>query len=84
MHNEIITAARPNKKRSFPQTGTPASRVPLLERCEGVTRTFEASRQKAVASGSTGSVVGGLAEIGWLNSCEHHGFVTFNRLSVCL
>ena len=79
MHNEIITATRPNKK------GVSLKQEPRLLGCRylSVRRgnpTFEASRQKAVVwehrSGS------GLAEIGWLNSCEHHGSVTFNRLKV--
>jgi hypothetical protein len=79
MHNEIITAAGPNKK------GVSLKQEPRLLGCRylSVRRgnpTSEASRQKAVAwehrSGS------GLAEIGWLNSCEHHGSVTFDRLKV--
>lgn len=81
MHKQIITAARPNKK------GVSFNQEPRLLGCRylSVRRgnpTFEASRQRAVAwKHQSGS---GLAEIGWLNSSEHHGSVTFNRLKVLI
>jgi hypothetical protein len=79
MHKQVIITVRPNKKGVF------YKQEPRLLGCRylGVRRgnpTFEAPRQRAVAwkhrSGS------GLAEIGWLNNCEHHGSVTFDRLKV--
>lgn len=75
----MITTVRPNKK------GVSLKQEPRLLGCRylGVRRgnpTFEASRKRAVAwKHQSGS---GLAEIGWLNSCEHRGSVTFNRLKV--
>lgn len=79
MHRQVITTTRPNKK------GVSYKQEPRLLGCRylSVRRgnpTFEASRQRAVAwKHQSGS---GLAEIGRLNSCEHHGSVTFNRLKV--
>lgn len=79
MHEKVITATRPNKK------GVSCKQEPRLLGCRylSVRRgnpTFEASRQRAVAwKHQSGS---GLAEIGWLNSSEHRGSVTFNRLKV--
>jgi hypothetical protein len=79
MHRQVITTTRPNKK------GVSYKQEPRLLGCRylSVRRgnpTFEASRQRTVAwKHQSGS---GLAEIGWLNNCEHHGSVTFNRLKV--
>ena len=78
MHKVIITK-RPNKK------GVSLKQEPRLLGCRylSVRRgnpTFEASRQRAVVwKHQSGS---GSAEIGWLNSSEHHGSVTFDRLKM--
>ena len=77
----MITAARPDKK------GVSIKLEPRLLGCRHLSvrrgnPTFEASGQRAVTwKHQSGS---GLAEIGWLNNCEHHGSVTFNRLKMLI